>query len=215
MWSAPPQVKRVERDRPVNFSRYNWGWILFQVKVRSWAALLLKSMSYASQERPKNFWCADWMMLRYANISTARWGKADRSTVEKMEKADSHRSKESMRTFLDLLWPGKEMGWDSPLTVRVRSSLTLDEAVEFSYNSDTKSTYSPLRMAFLVFSSMCAARSPKLEDGDDSSCCTELGSPKLMFSAIVEGAACPGMLEPVLARVAILLSTIVDTMEVI
>ena len=107
------------------------------------------------------------------------------------------------------------MGRDSPLTVRVRSSLTLDEAVEFSCRSDTKSTYSPLRMAFLVFSSTCAARSPELEDGDDSSCCTELGSPKLIFGATVEGAACPGMLEPVLARVAILLSTIADTMEVI
>ena len=45
--------------------------------------------------------------------------------------------------------------------------------------------------------------------------CTELGSPKLIFGATVEGAACPGMLEPVLARVAILLSTIADTMEVI
>ena len=45
--------------------------------------------------------------------------------------------------------------------------------------------------------------------------CTELGSPKLIFDATVEGAACPGMSEPVLARVAILLSTIADAMEVI
>lgn len=82
--------------------------------------------------------------------------------MEKTEKADSHRSKESMGTFLDLLWPGKEMGRDSPLTVRVRSSLTLDEVVEFSCNSNTKSTYSPLRMAFLVFSSTCTAGSPEL-----------------------------------------------------
>lgn len=38
----------------------------------------------------------------------------------------------------------------------------------------------------------------------------EFRSPKYMFGAIVqnEGAACPGVLEPVLTRVAILLSTI-------
>ena len=100
-----------------------------------------------------------------------------------------------MGTFLDLLWPGKEIGRDSPLTVRMRSLLMLDETVEILCNSNTKSTYSPLRMAFLVFLSMCATRSPELEDGDDSSCCTELGSPKLIFGAIVEGAACLGMLE--------------------
>ena len=62
------------------------------------------------------------MMLRYENISTARCGKVDKRTVENTEKADSHQSKESMGTFLALLWLGKEMGKDSPLTVRVRRS---------------------------------------------------------------------------------------------
>lgn len=211
MWSAPPQVKQAERDIPVNFSRYNWGWILLQVRVGSWAALLLKSMSYASQERPKNFLWADWMILRYANISTARCGKADRRTVEKTEKADSHRSKESMGTFLALLWLGKEMGNDSPLTVRVRRSEMVEEAVEFSCSSDTKSTYSPLRIAFLVFSSTCAARSPEFEAGVDRSCCTEFGSPRLTAESPVESFTRPD----VLFRVASLLSTIADTIEVI
>lgn len=65
----------------------------------------------------------------------------------------------------------------------------------------------------LVFSSTCAIRLPELEDGNDSSGWTELGSPKLMFGANVEheGAACPGMLESMLTRVAIFLSTIADT----
>ena len=38
-------------------------------------------------------------MWSYENISTARCGKVDKRTVEKTEKADSHRSKESMGTF--------------------------------------------------------------------------------------------------------------------
>ena len=45
----------------------------------------------------------------------------------------------------------------------------MGEAVEFSCNSDAKSTYSPFTIAFRVFSSTCAARSPELEDGVDSS----------------------------------------------
>ena len=60
------------------------------------------------------------MMLRYANIFTALYEKVDEKMVEKTEKADSHRSKELMETFIALLWLGKEMGKDLPLTDRVR-----------------------------------------------------------------------------------------------
>lgn len=124
-------------------------------------------------------------------------GKHGKRRQPSTERMDGH--------FLRYPLAQKGNGMESPLTVRARSSLTLDEAVEFSCNSDTKSTYSPVRMAFLVFSSTCAARSPELEDaedGNDSSCWTELGSPKLMFGAILghEGAACPDMFEPVLTR---------------
>ena len=44
----------------------------------------------------------------------------------------------------------------------------MEEMVQFSCDSDTKSTYSPYSIAFQVFSSTCAARSPELDDEVDS-----------------------------------------------
>ena len=44
----------------------------------------------------------------------------------------------------------------------------MEEAVQLSCDSDTKSTYSPYSITFPVFLSTCAARSPELEDEVDS-----------------------------------------------
>ena len=122
-------------------------------------------------------------MLRYANISTAQCGNDERRIVAKTEKADSHRSKESMGTFLRLPWLGKWIGTDSLLTVRESNSLMLEEAEEFSCSSDTKSTYSPWRIAVQVLPLTWAAISPVGGLGLFSNRWTSLGSPRLMLAA--------------------------------
>lgn len=117
-----------------------------------------------------------------------------------------------METFLALLWLGKEMGRDSPLAIMVRRSWMVEEVLKFLCKSDTKSMYSPWRIAFQVFSLTWAAMSPGFERGVASGCWTKFWSQKSTVASTVKRPAC---CSGVLATVAILFSTIAETIVVI